>query len=143
MHLFTGTCFIPLSSCKSFAGTETNIYLHHCDFNKKLNEPIMATMCLPSHLHLFIRVHSDLLRLRRRLPLITSRIRLQLNYCSHSTSLMYYSNSNQCINSATQPRLQLKIDSTCPTSEHVQRYQQRHLRFHMCSHFTSLTFKRI
>lgn len=56
--------------------SETNIYLHHCDFNKKLNEPIMATMCLPSHLHLFTRVHSDLLQLRRRLPLITSCIRL-------------------------------------------------------------------
>lgn len=115
---------------------------HSCDFNKRLSESITNTMCLSNHLHLLAGVHSNLLCLMIKLPLITSCIRLYLNYCSHSTSLMYYSNSSLCINSATQPRLQLKIGSTCPTSECALCYYQHSLRFHMCSDFTFLTFKR-
>lgn len=49
---------------------------HSCDFNKRLNESTGTTVCLPNHLRLFTRVHSESLHLKRKLPLITSCIRL-------------------------------------------------------------------
>lgn len=95
---FTDGCFIPLhpfpaANLLPYTGTSSPATLL-CDSNKRLNESIMTTTCSPNYSHLFTKVHGDLLHLQRKLPLITSCIRLQLNYCSHSTRLMFYSNSN-------------------------------------------------